>query len=248
MDKLCYKLEVFEGPIDLLLHLITKNKLNIYDIPISTLLEQYLEHIGMMKEQNIDVKSDFLEMAARLVYIKTATLLPRQEPANNLKQELTSRLLEYEEYKKIAQNLALQNNMDFIPREPTPLELPTAYELGHRVSELTSAYIVAFGRSTARPPLNQENFSDIVSRKVISVGAMAICVLRTIRKGGRSTYASLFAWQTCRSQTVATFLAVLELIKGHRIFIFDDQGDGELTLGISEKHGGERWKSRNRRR
>lgn len=95
MDKISYKLPVFEGPLDLLLHLISKNKLNIYDIEISSLLDQYMEHIELMKTQDMDVASEFLEMAARLVYIKTISLLPKHEETEELKRELTGQLLEY---------------------------------------------------------------------------------------------------------------------------------------------------------
>ena len=77
MDKLSYKLESFEGPLDLLLHLIAKNKLNIYDINICELVGQYLDCINKMKEQDMDLSSDFLEMASRLVYIKSVSLLPK---------------------------------------------------------------------------------------------------------------------------------------------------------------------------
>ena len=79
MDKISYKLPVFEGPLDLLLHLISKNKLNIQDIVVSDLLEQYLAHIAAMQEADMDVASEFLEMAARLVHMKTVSLLPRHE-------------------------------------------------------------------------------------------------------------------------------------------------------------------------
>ena len=77
-DKISYKLDVFEGPLDLLLFLISKNKLNIYDIPVAELLEQYMAHIDMMRLENMDVSSEFLTMASRLVYIKTAMLMPRK--------------------------------------------------------------------------------------------------------------------------------------------------------------------------
>ena len=96
MEKLSYKLEKFEGPLDLLLTLITKNKLNIFDIQISELCDQYMEQINRMKDLDMDVASEFLEMAARLVYIKTVSLLPKHEEADALKQELTGQLLEYQ--------------------------------------------------------------------------------------------------------------------------------------------------------
>ena len=95
MEKLNYKLEVFEGPMDLLLHLITKHKLDIYDIPIVELVEQYTSYVREMQEENMEVASEFLEMAARLVYIKTVSLLPVYEEAEELKNELRDELLEY---------------------------------------------------------------------------------------------------------------------------------------------------------
>ena len=85
MEKLSYKIEAFEGPLDLLLYLISKNKLNIFDIQISELLEQYLQQIDVMKERDMDVSSEFLEMAARLVHIKSVSLLPKHEEAEELK-------------------------------------------------------------------------------------------------------------------------------------------------------------------
>ena len=81
MEPISYKLEVFEGPMDLLLHLITKHKIDIYDIPILELVEQYVSYVREMQEENMDVASEFLEMAARLVYIKTVSLLPVYEEA-----------------------------------------------------------------------------------------------------------------------------------------------------------------------
>ena len=95
METPTYKLEVFEGPMDLLLSLISKHKLDIYDIPIVELVEQYTDYVRKMQEADMDVASEFLEMAARLVYIKTVSLLPVHEEADRLRQELTGELLEY---------------------------------------------------------------------------------------------------------------------------------------------------------
>ena len=103
MEQLVYKVENFEGPLDLLLKLISKNKLSIYEIEISDLLDQYMQQISLLKQQQMEVSSSFLEMAARLVYIKTAQLLPKYESeAEKLKEELTSQIVEYSEYKRVA--------------------------------------------------------------------------------------------------------------------------------------------------
>ena len=105
MEKISYKLPTFEGPLDLLLHLISKNKLNIYDISISELLNQYMEHLDLMKENNMDVASEFLDMASRLVEIKSYELLPKYEEGEKLKEELQGQLLEYQECRKAAKKL-----------------------------------------------------------------------------------------------------------------------------------------------
>ena len=95
MDQISYKLDVFEGPMDLLLSLIAKHKLNIYDIPIVELVDQYLDYVRRMQDEDMYVASEFLEMAARLVYLKTVSLLPVHEEADELKRELTGELIEY---------------------------------------------------------------------------------------------------------------------------------------------------------
>ena len=105
MEQINYKLEVFEGPMDLLLSLISKHKLDIYDIPIMELVEQYTDYVRRMQEADMDVASEFLEMAARLVYIKTVSLLPKSEEAEELKRELTGELLEYRDCQIMAGKL-----------------------------------------------------------------------------------------------------------------------------------------------
>ena len=125
MDKISYKLPVFEGPMDLLLHLINKHKLNIYDIPILELVEQYVAAVRQMQEdENLEVTSEFLEMAARLVYLKTVSLLPVHEEADQLKKELTGELLEYRDCQLMAQKLAEHTDgFDHYTREPQVFEV-----------------------------------------------------------------------------------------------------------------------------
>mgnify|MGYP002797008216 CR=1 FL=1 len=107
MEKLEYHLQVFDGPLDLLLALIAKNKLDIYDIPIAELLDQYLEQIALMREADMDVASEFLEMAARLVQIKAASLLPRQEEEEDPRAELTGQLLQAADFNVKPLNLCV---------------------------------------------------------------------------------------------------------------------------------------------
>ena len=106
MEKISYKLDAFEGPLDLLLHLIEKNKLNIYDIMISELLEQYMEHMRLMQEQDLEIAGEFLDMASRLVQIKSAMLLPKHEEGEEMKRELSGQLIEYKKCKLVAAGIA----------------------------------------------------------------------------------------------------------------------------------------------
>ena len=117
MEALSYKLEVFEGPMDLLLHLISKHKIDINDIPILQLVEQYLDYVRQMQLADMDVASEFVEMAARLVYIKTVSLLPvHEEEAQALKEELQGELSEYRDCQIMAGKLSEQVDLDHISR------------------------------------------------------------------------------------------------------------------------------------
>ena len=108
MDALSYHIGTFDGPLDLLLQLLAKNKLNICDISILSIVDQYVAQVDAMREQNMDVSSEFLEMAARLIEMKSAFLLPKHEEAEESRQELVGRLLEYQECKRMAGLLAEQ--------------------------------------------------------------------------------------------------------------------------------------------
>ncbi|MDQ5984178.1 MAG: Segregation and condensation protein A [Eubacteriales bacterium SKADARSKE-1] len=234
-----YKLSEFEGPLDLLLHLISKHKLNIYDIKISELLEQYIAQIELMKQQNLDIASDFLEMAARLIYIKTALLLPKHEEGEELKKELTGQLLEYRECKKMAEVMAEKINLDFISRMPTNIQLDFSYKTNHNVFEMLKAYIDVVGKGNKKLPPSKEDFSYIISKTIVSVFSKVVSVLRILCKTGETEYKLLFQKVNNKPELVATFLAVLELINGKRILITDDDAKVRLL------NGGERyWKSK----
>ena len=100
-QTLSYKIENFEGPLDLLLQLIARNKLNIYDIKLSVLIDQYLEQMELFRQNDMDISSEFLEMASRLIYMKTVSLLPRHDEIEKLTQELTGELLERSEERRV---------------------------------------------------------------------------------------------------------------------------------------------------
>ena len=241
MEKLSYKLETFEGPLDLLLYLITKNKLDICDIQISELLDQYMEQINAMQEADMDIASEFLEMAARLVYMKTVSLLPKHEEMEALRQELTGQLLEYQECKQVAAQLTERLNYNIYVREPAEVEPDKSYKRHHDPREILAAYLSAAGRGKRVLPPSPQSFSGIVTHRIMSVTSQIVYVLRRLWKVKSIAYESLFVEKREKSDLVATFLAVLELVKGKRVRI---EGEGEAAT-VNLMDGGERhWKSK----
>ncbi len=235
METLSYKLDVFEGPLDLLLTLIAKNKLNIYDIPITLLLEQYMEQIQRMQTENLDVASEFLEMAARLVHIKSVSLLPKREEEEILRRELTGQLLEYQQCKETAQRLRERFSFDRLVRPPSKIPADHAYKRSHEPEEMLAAYLSAVGRKRRLAPPSAEAFSGIVSRPVVSVASQIVFVLRRLWKRRRIPFRELFRGKRNPSERVAAFLAVLELVKGRRLRVEGDGDDCEVRL----IHGGD---------
>lgn len=220
MEQLTFKTQEFEGPLDLMLYLIQKHKLDICDISISSLLEQYMEYIRERQMRDLEVASAFLEMASRLVYIKTVMLLPKHEEALRLKEELQGQLLEYHVCRLVASRLGERGRrfLQFV-RRPTELDIDSSYRLTHPAGELYSAYHDAVGRGKRRLPPPARAFSGIVERRIVSVGSRIVFILKKLYKKGRSSYESLFSSSENRGELVATFLAMLELVKAKRITV-----------------------------
>lgn len=244
MEKISYKLEAFEGPLDLLLHLISKHKLNIYDIPIVTLVEQYVDYVRQMQESDMYVASDFLEMAARLVYLKSVFLLPVYTEAEELKKELQGELIEYRDMKLMAQKLSETNTpgFDCFVREPVKMDIDQTYKRVHEPEELISAYISAAGRKINVPP-PIEAFREIVVKKIVSVGSKISNIFSKLKtKGSKAAFKSFFSDAASRSDMVATFLALLELTKSKKITVSGDGENAEIEL-IDSKMGevSEEW-------
>lgn len=236
--QLQYKLPVFEGPLDLLLLLISKNKIDICDIEISLLLSQYMEQINRMQSEDMDIASEFLEMASRLVYIKSVTLLPKyKDEAEKLKAELQGQLIEYAICRQVAAKLAPMVSFDKFTRAPSPVEFDLTYNRIHPSMDIANAYKAAVGRGKRKLPPSREAFSGIVEKKIISVNSRIIRVMRNLWHKKHVPYSELFDACSGKSDLVATFLAVLELVKGKRVVI-DGDGDNALVRMIEEgRHG-----------
>lgn len=225
MSSISFKLDVFEGPLDLLLNLISKHKLNIYDIEISKLLEQYLIYIDQCHQQNLELAGEFLEMAAKLIYIKTASLLPQPEEAEQMKKELEGTLIEYSLCKLAAKYLEkCYSGSDIFVRQPMKIKSDSVYSLIHEPDRLISAYSESIRKKVkANSSISIEHkINSVVKRKIVSVMSKVVRILRELYSTGQAYMNSLYDGVTDRSERVAIFLAVLELTRSGRICISDD--------------------------
>lgn len=234
-NTLNYKLEGFEGPLDLLLQLIARNKLNIYDIPLTELIDQYLEQIKLFEDEQMELGSEFLEMASRLIYIKTVSLLPRHDEIVKLKEELTGELLEYMVCKQMAEKFStMQEGFNKFVKKPCDFDFEKTYELTHGSDLIYLSYLQAVGRGKRRLPPSTAPFTKIVAKKIVAVSTKIVFVIRTLFGGGKKKLSALYKTAESRSELVATFLAVLELCKANRVRI---DGDGEnLEISLVKGH------------
>ena len=230
MEKLTFKVAEYEGPLDLLLHLIQKHQMNIYEIEISALLNQYMEYIRQWQSHNLEVASEFLDMASRLIHLKTISLLPKyEEEEQKERAELVGQLVEYAACKKAAAELSARNlGQVLFVRQPMEMEVDLQYRLNHPATDLLQSYFDAVGRGKRRLPPQQTTFSPLVAKPVVSVNSRIIHIMRRMYKNSKLHFSRLFEENKGgRSEIVATFLAVLELLKSKRVTIDESQ---ELTF------------------
>lgn len=223
-NTLTFHLEQFDGPLDLLLYLVSKNKMDLYQIEIVTLIDQYTAIIRNVQDNRLEIASEFIEMAARLVQMKSFLLLPKSEEAERMKQELTGELIEYSLCRRVAAALGERAaGAGYMVRRPMEVEQDQTYTLRHPPYILRDALRGALGRKIARRPPTQRQFEPIVTAPFVLVGSRVVFVLRGLVTGSLRRLGQLFRPGGSRSQTVATFLAVLELMRAGRLTIDDDQ-------------------------
>ncbi len=224
MESLTFHLEDFEGPLDLLLHLVGKNKMNLYDINIMQLIDQYTAAIATMQDR-MEVSSEFIDMAAHLVQMKSALLLPRSPEAERMKAELTGRLIEYSACKQVAAALGSRaRDLYTAVRSPMPLEGAAEYSRPHSPDKLVQAWYSLMGRSLRRKKPEAERFEPLVTAPFVSVASRVAHLLRGMLRGSVRRMGELFSKEESRSTNVATFLALLELIRAGRIRVGEDGG------------------------
>ncbi len=233
-QAIAYRLESFEGPLDLLLHLISKNKVSVYDIPIAQILEQYLEHIRRMRELDMDVASEFIAMAAQLMYIKSKMLLParqEEEAQPDPRAPLVEALLEYQRFKRAGELLQQREELgrDLYAKPPESREASqvqyayTAQALGRAVPNILERY-----DRKAPPPAGL--FRGVAGADPAPVSAKIGRIVGLLADCRQIRFESLVLESRSRSEIVSVFLAVLELLKIRKIALLDRQGEYLITL------------------
>ncbi len=218
-----FRIENFEGPLDLLLTLVQKNKMALSDIPILSLINQYLE-VVQTQRQSLDADSDFIEMAARFVHMKSVFLLPKEPEGEKLRQELFGLLTQYAACKEAAQKLrALKLDIAPAVRPPLLVESAVPYSRQHDPKLLAAALLELPLRKAVTEPPQPAFFNEITRPEPVSVSSRILFVLRGLVKGTFRSLHQLFAKTRSRSDAVATFLAVLELMKAGRLRLTPDQ-------------------------
>lgn len=239
MKEVTFHLEVFDGPLDLLLHLLSKNKVEIKDIPIASILDQYLEYIRQMKEFDLEVASEFITMAAQLMYIKSKMLLPVYEDENqdDPRAALVEALMEYQRIKEAGSVLSLraQIGRDLFVKGQEQLEKEkSAFTGSYSYEVLTRALEDILQRAQRKLPPPVTAFQGIVGRETVPVDDKIGEIVRLFLKQPKLSFEKLVLSAKSRSEIVAIFLAVLELSKTRKIMI-EETESGDCTLRLATK-------------
>ena len=220
-------LEDFEGPLDLILYLLSKNKIEIQDIPIALILDQYQAYLEQRQRMDLEVASEFIAMAAHLVYIKTRMLLNLEDEEAQSEMDALIRSLEerqrgdtYAKVKVLTEKLGPMGEFgrDIMTRNPEPMERGKIYEYDQQPGDLIIAMQEVAdrrGQLDAQPDLKP--FDEIVRREPYSVETKAREIFRRLKTGGITRFLLLFPGSRSRSELVATFMAVLELCRSRTI-------------------------------
>ncbi|MFN2447516.1 MAG: ScpA family protein, partial [Vicinamibacterales bacterium] len=236
LDAIQIKLQSFEGPLDLLVHLIRKNRLDVYEIPIALITEQYLQYLDLMQELNLDVASEFLVMAATLIHIKSRMLLPRPDPAQgddggaeDPRDALVRRLLEHQKFKAAAELLhdreTLRSAQWTRPDARVEEIAGDAYEPELEVDlfSLLTAFRGVLERARERPPL-------LLPPEQISVEARIEQLLERLSETEACGFEDLFVDAAAHADLIVTFLALLEMIRLKLVRVFQSGHVGAIRI------------------
>lgn len=230
------KLENFEGPLDLLCHLVDKNKMDIYQVNISKITDQYMEYIKQMEEQKLEVTSEFIIMASTLLYIKSKGLLPNEveEEAELTEEELVRRIIEYKKYKEIAKKLReyYEINCKRFYKLPELIELPKQkIEKTYQIQDISTKYEMIWKRNEEKMNQNANNIEKIKVLEQYTVASKVKQMFKELLKKPRFIFNKLFSINQCPKEEVVTaFSGLLELTRRNKVVANQEKTFGEIVV------------------
>lgn len=248
MENITYKLDNFEGPLDLLLHLIDKNKIDIYDIPIVTITEQYLDYVSHMEVKDLDLMSNFLVMAATLLEIKSRMLLPMEKDENgediDPRAGLVERLLEHKKYKDLGYQLSdyEADAPNYILKKATiPKEVANFIpEIDYddllkdvTLDRLNNIFIEILKRKEESVDPLRSNFG-VIKKEKLPLKDVMLNVLDYSKIHKKFSFRNMLMSQATKSEVIVSFLAILELIKIGRVMVVQDMYTDDIDIEYNE--------------
>ena len=241
-NKYAIKLENFEGPLDLLCHLIDKNKMDIYDINLSEITDQYIEYINQMEKMNLEVTSEFLIMASTLLYIKSKNLLPNEvEDERELtEEELLQRIIEYKKYKEISTKLKefYEINQKRLFKLQEKIELPKQkLEVEYHSDTIVDMYKQIVETNKNRLNQNAKNIEKIAITDTYTVGSKVKEIFRELLKKPRFVFNKLYKVSENNKQEVVTaFTGLLELSRRSKVVTTQEEIFGDIIVEKAKKN------------
>ena len=241
-SKYKVKLENFEGPLDLLCHLIDKNKMDIYDINLTEITDQYIEYINEMEKMNLEVTSEFVVMASTLLYLKSKNLLPNQvEDEKELtEEELLHRIMEYKKYKEITAKLRqmYQNSNMVVFKLPEEIELPKQkLEREYKKEIISRFYSFIIEKNAARLNQNAKNIEKIAITETYSVGDKVKAMFKELLHHKKFVFNKLFSNKKCpRPEIVTAFTGLLELSRRSKVITTQEELFGDITVEKKDRN------------
>ena len=228
MDAVTYRLDQFEGPLDLLLTLIQKNKVNITDIPISLICDQYVEYIAEAQKLDMEVASEFIVMASELMLIKSRMLLPRdEEDEEDPRATLTDALLRYQQAKEAVAKLTplYAYYGGRMVKDTDEISVDKTFVADQEVTDLCAAIrrIIAYNNALEKAATTA--FKPMISKPIIPVEIKIVSIIKTLETRGAATLDDLIMNEASLPDLIASFLGVLELVKIRKLLIADTDGE-----------------------
>ncbi len=225
MESVTYRIDQFEGPLDLLLTLIHKNKVNIEDIPISLICDQYLEYIRAAQDMDMEIAGEFIVMASELMLIKSRMLLPRvTEDEKDPRAELADALLRYQQAKQAAQKMAPLFGIysGRMVKDTDEISIDKTFVTDQQVTSLCAAVRRIIAANESRPKAEKQIFAPMIAKPIVPVEVKIVGILHRMEKRDKTSMKELLSDASSLPDLIAIFLGILELIKIKKIRIEED--------------------------